>query len=139
MNHLCLVFAIGMNAVTFKAVPSADPFFELFRILDSDKNGHLSEPEWTRLLDALVVDEQGIVDETALLQTLRLWNGSELNSSLRQVLNSGPSGRLFDVDEDGLLELEDLDRFFLKWDRNQDRRIDVGEMPAKPTAPRHPP
>lgn len=90
--------------------------FGLARVADADEDGGVTAAEWTAFLDSLNADESGVIDLDALIEQLpERPDGGEIDvAKLTTHL---------DVDEDGVVEIEDLDALFQALDANGDGEL----------------
>jgi Ca2+-binding EF-hand superfamily protein len=94
--------------------------FLLARVADTDDSRSISAEEWQAFLDSLNADEEGAVDMDALVEQLpEPKDGREIDvERLSAVL---------DVDDDGVVEIEDLQTIFDALDANEDGELMTAE------------
>jgi len=124
---------------------------KLAKAADADKNGEVTAAEWTAFLKTLKTDENGVVEPGSLRETLGAPGGRrppreggrrpprpEAEEGERpkgppegeRGRRRGGPGRDLDIDQDGKISLDDLNKLFAKMDKNGDKTLQADELKA---------
>ena len=102
------------------------------RMADSDRDGVVTQAEWTSFVDSFVADESGAIDVGKWREALRgarpqRPDGSKNEIQGRERRRDRSGGRL-DLDGNGQFEAVDLELLFDRLDRNRNSVLDADEL-----------
>ena len=102
----------------------------LVRAADENEDGAVTKPEWRGFLESLNASEDGVIDSDGLARLRPSGRGGRGGGGGRG--GRGGSGRMagmLDKDEDGKVEVEDLEALFADMDKNDDGELRGDEVP----------
>ncbi|CAM2069764.1 EF-hand domain-containing protein [Sulfidibacter corallicola] len=111
-----------------------NPGFHLIRIADSDRDGQVTQDEWSTLVAGLQNEAGTLTNESIVefLEAHRSRQGESGDGQRDSGRRPSPPADAFDFDHNGVLEVADLTHVFGEVDRNGDGVIDRDEMPRPP-------
>ncbi len=90
--------------------------FALARAADSDEDGGVTADEWASYIDSLGADESGVIDLDALVATLPARRDG-IDHDVERL------STVFDLDEDGVVSVDDLNAIFATLDADDDGEL----------------
>ncbi len=97
------------------------------RLADADRNREVTPAEWQELLAAVDPDGDGVITDEELAAFFESRRPADAPPP-RHDRKPSMGGRL-DADEDGVLEIDDLNEIFAELDANGDQTLQSDELP----------